>query len=112
MRPGSVPPRHLLLCDTSVPEDFGARLEAFKEATGLTWEGLAACLGVDPRQLQRWREGTKPSGAGFCALVKLASCIPGGLFMLLGVHVLPPPGWTLQPPLGAGFGRSVNGGGG
>ena len=89
MRPSSVPPRQLLFCDTSPPEDFGARLEAFKEATGLTWEGLAACLGVDPRQLQRWRDGTRPSWDGVCALVKLAACIPGGLYTLLGVHVLP-----------------------
>ena len=110
MRSSSVPPRQLLFCDTSLPEDFGTRLEAFKEFTGLTWDGLAACLGVDPRQLQRWRGGTKPSGNGFCALVKLASCIPGGLYMLLGVHVLPPPGWVLQPPLATGAGRSTKGG--
>ena len=112
MRPSSVPPRRLLFCDTSVPEDFGARLDAFKEATDLTWEGLAACLGVDPRQLQRWRDGTKPSGDGFCALVLLAAHIPGGLHILLGVHVLPPPGWVLQPPLAGGSGSFTNGGGG
>ena len=110
MRPSSVPPRQLLFCDTALPEDFGTRLEAFKEATGLTWEGLAACLGVDPRQLQRWRDGTRPSGDGLCALVKLAACIPGGLHTLLGVHVIPPVGWVLQPPLAAGSGRSSNGG--
>ena len=110
MRPSSVPPRHLLFCDTSIPEDFGARLEAFKEATGLTWEGLAACLGVDPRQLQRWKDGTKPSGAGMCALVKLGSSIPGGLYILFGVHAIPPVGWVLKPPLAVGSGRSTNGG--
>ena len=110
MRPSSVPPRHLLFCDTSVPEDFGARLEAFKEATFLTWEGLAACLGVDPRQLQRWRDGTRPSGDGMCALVKLASRIPGGLYILFDVHAIPPVGWVLQPPLAAGSQRSASGG--
>ncbi len=109
MRPSSMPPRRLLFSDTSPPEDFGTRLKAFKEATGLTWEGLAACLGVDLRQLERWRDGTNPGWKGTCALVKLASGIPGGLHMLFGVHVLPPAGWVLQPPLSAGSKRSTNG---
>ena len=109
MRPNSVPPRHLLFCDTSPPEDFGTRLKAFKEATGLTWEGLAACLGVDLRQLLRWREGTTPSWNGACALFMLAAHIPGGVYTLFGVHVAPPTGWVLQPPLTAGSRRSANG---
>ena len=110
MRPNSVPPRHLLFCDTSPPEDFGTGLKAFKEATGLTWEGLAACLGVDLRQLLRWREGTKPNWKGTCALIKLAAHIPGGFYTLFGVqHILPPVGGAYQPPLAAGFGRSMNG---
>ena len=110
MKPSSVPPRRLLFCDTSLPEDFGSRLDAFKVATGLTWEGLAACLGVDPRQLQRWREGTRPSGDGMCALVMLGSCVPGGLYILFGVHATPPVGWIVQPPLSAGSGRSAKDG--
>ena len=109
MRPSSVPPRRFLFCDTSPPEDFGTRLKAFKETTGLTWEGLAACLGVDPRQLERWRNGTKPGWEGTCALVKLASSIPGGLYVVFGVHALPPVGWVLQPPLSARSGPSANG---
>ena len=40
-----------------VPEDFTQRLEALKEMTGLSWEGMAAGMGVDPRQLWRWRHG-------------------------------------------------------
>ncbi len=64
---------------TFLPEDFPARLDRFKEASGLTWDGLAGCLGVDPRQLQRWRAGTKPSGDGLFALLLLAARIPGGV---------------------------------
>ena len=83
MRSGLLP-SHLILDDGLIPEDFAERLNAFKEVTGLSWDAPAACLGVDPRQLQRWRKGTKPSGDGLCALVKLAGRIPGGLFTLSG----------------------------
>ena len=102
MRSGLLP-SHLILDDGLIPEDFPERLDAFKEVTDLSWEALAACLGVDPRQLQRWRKGTKPSGDGLCALVLLAARIPGGLYTLLGVHVIPPVG-VYQPPLAVGFG--------
>ena len=64
---------------------------------------------MDPRQLQRWREGTKPSGDGVNALVKLAARIPGGMYILFGVHVLPPVG-VYQPPLAADFDLSGYGG--
>ncbi len=95
-------PSHLIVDDGLIGPDFGTRIEAFKEATGLSWDILAACLGVDPRQLQRWREGTKPSGDGVNALVKLSSRIPGGMYILFGVHVLPPVG-VYQPPLAVDF---------
>jgi len=98
-----MPPARLLFGVTFLPKDFPRRLERFKEASGLTWDGLAACLGVDPRQLQRWRKGTKPSGDGLFALIMLAARVPGGVYMLVGVHVLPPAG-TLQPPLALGLG--------
>ncbi len=83
MRSGLLP-SDLILGDGLIPTDFAVRLDAFKEATGLSWDILAACLGVDPRQLQRWRRGTRPSGDGLCALVQLAARIPGGVHMLLG----------------------------
>ena len=102
MRSGLLP-SHLILDDGLIPEEFAERLGAFKEATGLSWDALGACLGVDPRQLQRWRKGTKPSGDGLFALVKLAVRISGGLYTLLGVHVIPPIG-AYQPPLAVGFG--------
>ena len=31
-----------------MPEDFPRRLAALKQLTGLTWEGMADALGVDP----------------------------------------------------------------
>ena len=88
-----------------MPDDFPERLERFKEATGFTWDGLAGCLGVDPRQLQRWRKDTKPDGDGLCALITLAACVPGGLYILVGIYVGLPPVGALQPPLVVGFGR-------
>ena len=94
---------------TFLPEDFPRRLEWFKEVSGLTWDGLAGCLGVDPRQLQRWRDGTKPSGDGLCALIKLASRIPGGQYILLDIYEGLPPVGTLQPPLSAGLGVNRRG---
>ena len=98
-------PSHLIVDDGLIGPDFGERIESFKEATGLSWDILAACLGVDPRQLQRWREGTKPSGDGVNALVKLAARIPGGISILFGVHVLPPVG-AYQPLLAVDFALS------
>ena len=67
-----------------MPEDFPRRLEALKELTGLTWEGMADALGVDPRQLLRWRtQGGEPNGGAMLALVRLAVRVPGGLALLL-----------------------------
>ena len=103
MRRASLPPARLMFVANFLPEDFPRRLEWFKEVSGLTWDGLAGCLGVDPRQLQRWRGGTKPSSDGLCALIKLAACIPGGLYILLDIHEVKPPAGTLQSPMTAGF---------
>lgn len=44
-----------------LPEDFPDWLTALKEITGLTWEGMACGIGVDPRQLQQWRRGGCPT---------------------------------------------------
>ena len=38
-----------------LPEDFGQRLARLKEFLGLTWEGFASMIGVDYRQMLRWR---------------------------------------------------------
>ena len=101
MRSGLLP-SHLIVYDGLIPENFPKRLEVFKVDSGLSWDSLAACLGVDPRQLQRWRKGTKPSGDGLCALIKLAARIPGGVSTLLGVHVAPPDE-AFQPHAAPGY---------
>ena len=59
------------------------RLETIKEITGLTWEGMSICLGVDIRQLQYWRKGGTPNGGAMLSLVELATRVPGGLGVLL-----------------------------
>ena len=94
-----MPPARLLFGVTFLPEDFPQRLERFKKASGLTWDGLAACLGIDPRQLQRWRKGTKPSGDGLFALILLAARVPGGVHTLLGTLVAPPIGTRRTAPV-------------
>lgn len=66
-----------------LPEDFPDRLTALKEMSGLTWEGMACSLGVDPRQLQQWRRGRWPNGGAMLALVDLATRVPDGLGKLL-----------------------------
>ena len=65
------------------PDDFGERLVRLKTATGLSWNRFAECIGIDPRQLQRWRDGTVPGGHAMFALFLLASHIPGGMRVLL-----------------------------
>ena len=60
-----------------LPHNFPERLTALKEITGLSWEGMAVCLGVDIRQLQDWRNGGTPNGGAMLALVGLAIRVPG-----------------------------------
>ncbi len=104
MRPVALPPPDLLLGGTFLPTDFPERLEHFKEASDLTWDAMAACMGVDPRQLRRWRHGTRPSGDGLFALLTLASQFRGGVHMLLGVNILLPEPHVLKALAeGAGF---------
>ena len=67
-----------------MPEDFPRRLTALKEMTGLTWEGMADALGVDPRQLLRWRKRDgEPNGGAMLSLARLADRVPGGRELLL-----------------------------
>ena len=63
------------------PEDFPERLERFKEASGLSWRGLARKLRVDIRQIKRWRNGVKPGQGNLVALFGLAARM--GLLHLL-----------------------------
>ena len=78
MRRSSYPPSHLFVDAEPVVNDLPARLARLKHASGLPWDALAWCLGVDPRQLQRWRKGTLPNGFAMAALFLLADRIPGG----------------------------------
>ena len=68
-----------------MPDDFANRLKTIKEMTGLSWEGMASGMGVDSRQLWRWRkEGGEPNGGAMLALVRFARDVKGGLDILLG----------------------------
>ncbi len=56
--------------------------------SGPSWERMAAAIGVDARQVHRWRRGTYPSGEAMLSLVRLATRVLGGLAELLGEDVL------------------------
>ena len=76
--------------DGGLPRDFGKRLVRFKEAADVTWDELADLLGVEPKQLIRWANGTEPSGGAYHSLVRLAPWVPGGLDILMGDDFLDP----------------------
>lgn len=68
---------------SELPGDFSERLCGLKERSGLTWEAMAEALGVETRQLFRWRRGTEPKGGAMLSLFRLASQVPDGLGELL-----------------------------
>lgn len=70
--------------EATLPGDFAERLTALKLRCGLTWEQMAEALGVDDRQMLRWRRGSCPSGRSMFSLFRLAAQLPGGLSELLG----------------------------
>ncbi len=68
-----------------LPEDFADRLHRLKEASGLTWSGFALAIGVDRKQVRRWRrKGVEPSGGPMHSLFRFSARMPGGLQILLG----------------------------
>ena len=68
-----------------LPDDFPERLERLRDLAGLTWAGFAAAIGVDYRQMYRWRKhGVEPSGAAMDRIYKFACRLDGGLVILLG----------------------------
>lgn len=67
-----------------LPKDFPQRLERLKEASGLSWRGLARAIGVDPKQLLRWRKDVEPCGGAMFAIFRFAARTHGGLEILLG----------------------------
>ena len=71
-----------------MPGDFPQKLATIKELAGLTWEGMSDALGVDPRQLWRWREREgEPNGPAMLSLARLAVRVPGGLALLIDEDV-------------------------
>ena len=66
-----------------LPKDFVQRLNRLKKACGLTWNGFARALGVDKKQMLRWRQGTEPCGGAYHSLVSLAPMIPEGVDILM-----------------------------
>ena len=97
-------PSETLHCLPFLPDDFVDRLEYLKRISRLTWDGMAYCMGVDPRQLRRWRHGAKPCGDALFGLFTLAARFPGGVHILLGTDI-PLPEQRIQDALvgGAGF---------
>ena len=80
---GSVPEHPLLYREH--PYTVGPQLLlGQKEASGLSWRGLARALGVDPKQLARWRKGVEPCGGAMHSIHRFASRIPGGTEILMG----------------------------
>ena len=71
-----------------LPDDFPERLERLREASGLTWSGMARAIGVSPKQIYRWRKGVEPCGGALQSLYEFADSIPGGLAILLGKDYL------------------------
>ena len=67
-----------------LPPDFPRRLDLLKRASGLTWDQLSEALGMETKQVLRWRRGTKPSGGPYHELIVLAGRISGGLSILFG----------------------------
>ncbi len=54
------------------PRDFPERLQAFKEASGLSWRAMARRLGVSPQRVRYWRNGTVPGSTHLFFLMQLA----------------------------------------
>ena len=66
------------------PPDFPDRLVRLKEASGLTWTALARAIGVDRKQVRRWRQGVEPCGGAAFSLFRFAMRLPKGVEILMG----------------------------
>ena len=76
--------RRVLCGAPRLPDDFPERLGRLKEISGLSWSTLADLLGVDSRQLRRWRCGIEPCGGAMRSIVWVAARIPGGIDIVMG----------------------------
>ena len=82
--PLDIPPGVALM-----PKDFPARLEAVRELLDLNWEEMSVAMGIDSRQLLRWRiKGGRPNGGAMLSLVRLAIRSPEALGELLDEDVI------------------------
>ena len=72
------------LVSRALPQDFPKRLERLKEASGLSWRGMARAIGGEYKLLLTWRNGAVPSGGAYHALVRFAGRVQGGLDILMG----------------------------
>ena len=63
------------------PTDFPDRLDAFRQAAGLSWRGLARRLKVNARTVWRWKAGAAPGSGHLVSLFRLAAAM--GLLHLL-----------------------------
>lgn len=82
--PPDIPPGFALM-----PEDFPERLEAVRNLFDLNWEEMAVALGVDSRQLLRWRiKGGAPNAGAMLSLLRLVIRSPEGLGELLDEDVI------------------------
>ena len=79
-----VPP-HLFFGASLLPEDFPARLESFREASGLSWGELAARLGVETYRVKSLRRGALPGDSMMANLMHLAQRVPGGMEALFPI---------------------------
>ena len=66
-----------------LPLDFPDRLERLKELSGLTWAGLAKAIGVDHKQIYKWRKGVEPSGGAMYGLFLFALRLKKGALAIL-----------------------------
>ena len=82
--PSRVPPGYAV-----IPDDFPERLDAVRGLFDLNWEEMSVAMGVDPRQLMRWRiKGGRPNGGAMLSLVRLAIRSPEALGALLDEDVI------------------------
>ena len=63
------------------PPDFPQRLDAFRQAAGFSWRGLARRLKISARQVFRWKAGAAPGSGHLVSLFGLAAGM--GLLHLL-----------------------------
>ena len=67
-----------------LPQDFPERLEGLKEASGLSWGAMTRSIGVDRKQLMRWRKkGIEPCGGAMHAIFRFANRMSDGLDILM-----------------------------